>query len=141
MEIKIDCVDVIDVENYIVISKYRLNLLFYKLGGIVVYVCNILSKFVFLIINECDYVLWIRVKKDVVYLYEDLIIGIIYILFVNFCYLFLEIFDEFEREIVIFLIVIECICLIGDFNSRVVCEKDYFDFVDFENLVLDDNIL
>lgn len=33
------------------------------------------------------------------------------------------------------------LCLIGDFNSRVACEKDYFDLVDFENPVLDDNIL
>lgn len=37
-ETKTDCADVIDVENYTVISKHRSNLSSHKSGGIVVYV-------------------------------------------------------------------------------------------------------
>lgn len=43
-ETKTDCADVIDVENYTVISKHRSNLSSHKSGGIVVYVRNTLKK-------------------------------------------------------------------------------------------------
>lgn len=84
--------------------------------------------------------MWISIKKDVVHLYEDLIIlliiGSIYIPPYS-RYSSLEIFDELEREIVTFSFVTECICHIGDLNSWVACEKDYIDLEDFVNHVLD----
>lgn len=55
-ETKTDCADVIDVENYTVISKHRSNISTHKSGGIVVYVRNTLSKFVSLITNGRDHV-------------------------------------------------------------------------------------
>lgn len=63
------------------------------------------------------------------YLFQDLNISP-----VNSRYSSLESFDEFEREIVTFATNTKCICLVGDFNSRLACAKDYIDLVDSETM-------
>lgn len=131
IEIKIDKVDNIDILNFSVFSKYRLNLLFWKFGGIVVYIRDFLFKFCSIINNVSDNILWIRIEGKIFSIKKYILMGIVYILLLNFRFLLVEIFDDIENEIFNLFKENDCICLLGDFNSRVFILRDFIDVDDF----------
>ena len=142
-ETKTDKADVIDIENFHAFCKHRTSLSYRKSGGIVVYVRDIYSKYVTIIENDCDHLLWIRIDNKAFNNFQNhIIIGSVYIPPINSRYASTDIFDEIERETRNFSDSSECLCLIGDFNSRVAMEKDYFEYHDEETLtsIINDNI-
>ena len=142
-ETKTDKAGVIDIENFHSLCKHRTSLSYRKSGGIVVYVRDIYSKYVTIIENDCDHLLWIRIDNKAFNNFQNhIIIGSVYIPPINSRYASTDIFDEIERETRNFSDSSECLCLIGDFNSRVAMEKDYFEYHDEETLtsIINDNI-
>lgn len=117
----------IDIPNFSVFSKHRSNLSFRKSGGIVVYIKESLSKFCSIINNESDNILWIRIEGKTFSIKKHILMGTVYIPPSNSRFSSVEIFDDIENEIFNLFKENDCICLLGDFNSRVSTFRDFID--------------
>jgi hypothetical protein len=96
-----------------------------KSGGIVIYVRYIYSKYVSVIENDYDHILWIRIDGKAFNIQNQIIIGAVYIPPINSRFSTIDIFDELEREVSSFIDDSSSVCLFGDFNSRTATEKDF----------------
>lgn len=123
-----DKCDIIEILNFDIFCKYRLNLLFWKFGGIIVCIRKFFFGFCSIVNNDCDYVLWIRLEGRVFGINKYILLWIVYIFFINFRFLFVDIFDDIENEIFCLFKENECVCFIGDFNSRILILRDYNEF-------------
>ena len=74
-----------------------------KSGGIVIYVRDIYSKYVSVIENDCDHILWIRIDGKAFNIQNQVIIGAVYIPPINSRFSTTDIFDELEREVSSFI--------------------------------------
>jgi hypothetical protein len=57
---KTDEADNIDIETFHVFCKHRTSRTYRKSGGIVVYIQDEYSKFLTILDNDCNHVLWIK---------------------------------------------------------------------------------
>ena len=126
-ETKTDKADIIDIPNFQVFYKHRSELSFRKSGGIVVYIRNTLAKFCSIISNNCDHVLWVKIEGKTFGINDHFLIGTVYIPPSNSRFSSIEIFEDLENEIYYLSTEHKCICLDGDFNSRVSSLKDFTD--------------
>ena len=78
-ETKVDKYDIISIPNYTFLSKPRTQKYLRKSGGIGVFVKQTILNYVDVIDSECEYVMWVKLKKSLFNIDNDIIIGIMYI--------------------------------------------------------------
>lgn len=96
-----------------------------KSGGIGIYVRENLTPFINVIENDCEYVLWIKLNKQITNLDDELFLGSVYIPPENSRFFNEDLLLDFENEITDKCCDTKYVFLIGDINGRTGTLRDY----------------
>lgn len=139
-ETKTDDLDEINHENFIFHIKNRKKISNFRSGGIALGYRKSLQKFIHPIKTDCQFVLWFSIDGKCFNISENVIIGIVYIPPINTLYTSEDAMSEIESEFHNFQINTNHIFLVGDFNSRIGKENDFYEFSEFDEHVSEDFI-
>lgn len=132
-ETKLDDLDVINVNQFVCITKNRRQKVIRKSGGIAVLIKESIFKCFECIDTECEYVLWFKLDKVLFNTDEDVYFGAIYIPPAYTGYSQADILDLFYQEVESFSRAHKYVLLQGDFNARTAVLPDV--------TLVDENIL
>ena len=137
-ETKTDDLDVINHEDFIFHIKNRKKISNFRSGGIALGYRKSLQNLIHPIKTDSQFVLWFSIDGKCFNISENVIIGIVYIPPINTLYTSEDAMSEIESEFQNFQINTNHIFLVGDFNSRIGKENDFYEFSEFDEHVFDD---
>ena len=128
-ERKTDDFDQIDIPGYVFKLKNRKTKSRNKSGGIALGFKEQLSDKISPVETECRFVFWFKVSADLLNTNADGLFGIVYIPPEYTSYSSDYAYREIQNEYLMFSPNYECVCLLGDFNSRTATDDDFI-FID-----------
>ena len=120
------CDDKLKISGFKLFHKTRKN--YDRMsGGICIAIKYNLLPYITEVATGSEYVLWVRVNKDLSHTPQDLIIGSCYIPPENSPYSSQDAFIEIENELIDYFHSESCIMLLGDFNAKTKTMNDLLD--------------
>ncbi|CAG2184524.1 unnamed protein product [Mytilus edulis] len=141
-ETKTDNCDHLSLPGYTFKMKNRFSLSNRRSGGLIICYKDEISKYVRLIENESNFVMWINVSSQYTKLDDDVILGSVYIPPENTRYSSSDSFREIENDILEYSSRYKYVCLAGDFNSRTSIDLDHVSSEDndFDDILIESSI-
>ncbi|CAG2236183.1 unnamed protein product [Mytilus edulis] len=141
-ETKTDNCDHLSLPDYTFKMKNRLSLSNRRSGGLIIFYKDKISKYVRLIENESNFVMWINISSQYTKLDDDVILGSVYIPPENTRYSSSDSFREIENDILEYSSRYKYVCLAGDFNSRTSIDLDHVsnEHNDFDDILIESSI-
>ena len=133
-ETKVDKHDIITVPNYTFLSKPRSQKYLRKSGGIGVFVKQTIINNVDILDSQCEYVMWVKLKKSLFNIDHDLIIGIMYIPPEQSTFSNDNEMQHFNNEIINMCSEYSNFILTGDSNGHT---AELPDFINVDNFLAD----
>lgn len=117
--------DIVDVNGYTFVGKYRNPLASKKCGGMGIYIKESISTFVEILNNTCEYIIWFKVNNTLLNIESDILIGSIYLPPTGSRYLNEDEMILLDEEIVQMCTEYKYSLLLGDINARTACLPDF----------------
>ena len=118
VETKLDDLDIVNVDNFVVVQKNRKQKVKRKSGGIAVMIRNNIYKHFEYVDTDCEYVLWFKLDKALFQSEEDVYFGAVYVPPAYTDYSKTDILEQFYQESELFTRSHKYVYLLGDFNTR-----------------------
>ncbi|MES9882143.1 MAG: reverse transcriptase family protein [Sedimenticola sp.] len=134
LETKLDSYDIVNVPGYTFISQHRKQKYLRKSGGIGLFVKDCYIKFVDQITTDSDYIMWVKLNKNMLTTSEDILLGLIYQPPESSRFYNADEAELFDVEITSMCIKHKYVYLLGDINARV---SNFEDFTGIDNFISD----
>ncbi|MES9884481.1 MAG: endonuclease/exonuclease/phosphatase family protein [Sedimenticola sp.] len=122
---------IVDVKGYTFHSKCRNTLSPKRSGGIGIYIKDDILGSTVVLQNTCEYILWLKIKHDILNLDSDILLGAIYLPPTGSRYLDEDQMILLDEEIAQHCTNYKFSILLGDVNARTACLPDYIVSDDF----------